>query len=97
MKEYAILIPRSEIRPAKVKDPGIIELVKAGLAAYNAKNGELLFLPEGDRLRRELVSRLKSAMLRDDGVQSVDCGSDAAVFSLAERYVREWGDSATSF
>jgi prolyl-tRNA synthetase len=97
LREYAILMPRSENRPAKVKDPGIIELVKAGLAAYNAKNGELLFLPEGDRLRRELVSRLKSAMLRDDGVQSVDCGSDDAVFSLAERYVREWGDSATSF
>jgi prolyl-tRNA synthetase len=87
----------SENRPAKVKDRGIIELVKAGLAAYNAKSDELLLLPEGDRLRRELVSRLKSAMLRGAGVQNVDCGNDAAVFSLAERYVREWGDSATSF
>ena len=47
MNERKTLLPKTDNPPAKVKDSGIINLVKAGKAVYNAKSGELLFLPEG--------------------------------------------------
>jgi prolyl-tRNA synthetase len=97
MSGHKILTPRTGNPPAKVKDAGIINMVMAGRAAYNAKSGELLLLPEGaDELRR--VTDAVASSLRDGGFQRVDCrASDEAVFSLAERYVREWRGDATAF
>ncbi|MDR1508223.1 MAG: hypothetical protein LBS53_01130, partial [Synergistaceae bacterium] len=96
MSEHKILAPRTENPPAKVKDAGVVALVKAGAAAYNAKSGELLLLPEGVSDIGRIKDRVAGAMQRC-GFQRVDCGSDDAVFSLAERYVREWRETATAF
>ena len=35
--------------------------------------------------------------LQSHGFQRVNCSSDEAIFSLAERYVREWGEDATAY
>jgi prolyl-tRNA synthetase len=96
MSEHKILAPRTENPPAKVKDAGVIALVKAGAAAYNAKSGELLLLPEGMSELARIRNILAEAMQRS-GFQRVGCGGDDAVFSIAERYAREWGDTATAF
>ena len=96
MDGYKILVPKTENPPAKVRDDGIINLVKAGRAAYNAKNGELLLLPEGaSELRNTMNAAARN--LQSQGFQRVNCSSDEAIFSLAERYVREWGDDATAY
>ena len=96
MSGHKILTPRTENPPAKVKDDGIINLVMSGRAAYNAKSGELLFLPEGASELRRVMNETAS-LLQDRGFQRVNCASDEAVFSVAERYVREWGEDATAF
>jgi prolyl-tRNA synthetase len=96
VSEHKILVPRTENSPAKVKDAGIIALVKAGAAAYNAKNGELLLLPEGVSELALTKGRIAEAMQRC-GFQRVGCGSDDAVFSIAERYAREWRETAAAF
>ncbi|MDR1482072.1 MAG: hypothetical protein LBI74_05540 [Synergistaceae bacterium] len=97
MSASKALVPKTASKPAKVKDPGVIGMVMAGEAAFNSKSGELLLLPEGESKMRELSSRIASRLFDDCGIQRVDCGNDAALFSLAERYVREWGDAATAF
>ena len=96
MAGHKILVPKTENPPAKVKDEGIINLVKAGRAAYNAKSGELLLLPEGASDLR-LVMNNAASDLQSNGFQRVNCASDEAIFSLAERYVREWGEDATAY
>ncbi|MDR1471861.1 MAG: hypothetical protein LBS75_04995 [Synergistaceae bacterium] len=97
MSGHVLLVPKTENPPAKVKDRGVINLVKAGGAAYNAKNGEVLLLPNGEAKRRALASELKSALFERCGIQSVDCGSDAAILSIAERFAREYGSLAAAF
>ena len=97
MTEKTILLPKSDNAPAKVKDRGVINLVKAGAAAYNAKSGELLLLPVGERRRRDLSSRLCDALHAEAAVQYVNCGSDHAIFTLAERYLKDWGITARAF
>ena len=96
MTENTILLPRTDNPPAKVKDRGVINLVKSGGAAYNAKGGELLLLPAAERRRRELVSELCDS-LAEEGIQHVNCGSDHAIFTLAERYLKDWGALARAF
>jgi prolyl-tRNA synthetase len=96
MSEHKTLVPKTDNPPAKVKDSGIINLVKAGKAAYNAKSGELLFLPEGEAALRE-VKTVVGASLEAEGFQKVDCASDEAIFSVAERFAREWKEAARSF
>jgi prolyl-tRNA synthetase len=93
----ALLKPATSNAPAKVKDEGVINLVKEGNAAYNAKSGELLLLPGGALSLRQIKERLSVRLFDEVNLQPVDCGSDEAVFSLAERYVRDWGDSALSY
>jgi prolyl-tRNA synthetase len=97
MPNFTLLLPKTENAPAKVKDAGVVELVREGGAAYNAKSAELLLLPEGERKRGALANKILDALFEKAGFQHVDCGSDTAVFSLAERYVREWRDAATAF
>ena len=96
MSEHKTLLPKTDNPPAKVKDSGIINLVKAGKAVYNAKSGELLFLPEGELALREVKAAL-GASLETEGFQRADCGSDDAIFSVAERFAREWNEAARSF
>ncbi|MDL2263840.1 hypothetical protein LJC31_04215 [Synergistaceae bacterium OttesenSCG-928-I11] len=97
MSDFTRLVPKTENAPAKVKDTGVVGLVKDGAAAYNAKSGELLLLPAGEEKRSDIAGKLLNALFEQAGFQHVDCGSDAAIFSLAERYVREWQDTATAF
>jgi prolyl-tRNA synthetase len=96
MSERETLLPKTDNPPAKVRDSGIINLVKAGKAAYNAKSGELLFLPEGELALREVKSALAKSLVAE-GFQKVDCASDEAIFSVAERFAREWREAARSF
>jgi prolyl-tRNA synthetase len=91
------LKPATANAPAKVKDEGVISLVKAGDAAYNAKSGEFLLLPGGALSLRQIKERLSARLFEEAGLQPVNCGSDEAIFSLAERYARDWGDSALSY
>lgn len=97
MTGIKLLLPATENAPAKVKDEGVVNLAKKGWAAYNAKSGELLFLPEAERQNRELASKICASLFYTAGMQQVGCGSDSAVYSLAERYVREWQDSANLY
>ncbi len=94
MRQPRMLLPKSDNGPAKIKDPGVIEFVKAGCAAYNAKTQELLLLPRGEEMRRELAANVRAALFRESGIQQVDCGGDAALYSLADRFVREWDADA---
>jgi len=94
---FKLLAPVTENSPAHVKDSGVIGMVKAGMAAYNAKSGELLLLPSGEAKRRRIEDGLAAALFGKRGFQNVGCGSDEAIFSVAERYVRDWRDAATSF
>ncbi|MDR1579502.1 MAG: hypothetical protein LBS35_04035 [Synergistaceae bacterium] len=96
MSERKTLVPKTDNPPAKARDSGIINLVKAGKAAYNAKNGELLFLPEGELALRGVKTTLGAA-LEAEGFQKVDCASDDAIFSVAERFAREWDEAARAF
>jgi prolyl-tRNA synthetase len=92
-----MLLPRTETPPAKVGDPGIINLVKAGEAAYNAKSAELLLLPAGCVKADSIISLLIKRLTEDADLQHVDCGSDAGMLSIAERFVGVWGAAALSF
>lgn len=88
-------VPLTKNPPAKVKDPGIVSLVLAGAGAYNAKNRDLLLLPEGRATLLGLTEKLVASLREDASFQPVDCaGSDSAVYSLAERYVREYREQA---
>ena len=97
MSENIMLLPKTDNSPAKVKDTGVINLVKAGEAAYNAKSGELLLLPGAEKRRRELTSKLSDAMFAGAGLQNVNCGSDGALFTLADRYLKDWGEAARAY
>ena len=92
-----MLVPVTENPPAKVRDTGVVALVKGGMAAFNAKSGELLFLPLAQARARELAAHIGASLFEGCGAQEVGCGSDDAIRSLAERYVREWGDAATLY
>lgn len=97
VERQILLLPETENAPAKIKDPGVVNLAKKGAVAYNSKSQELLFLPFAERERRRLASRLRESLFDESGLQPIDCGNDAAVFSLSERYVREWGAAARFF
>ena len=88
VERQILLLPETENAPAKIKDPGVVNLAKKGAVAYNSKSQELLFLPFAERERRRLASRLRESLFDESGLQPIDCGIDAAVFSLSERYVR---------
>ena len=92
-----MLLPKTETPQAKVGDPGIINLVKAGEAAYNAKSAELLLLPAGCAKADSIISLLIKRLTEDADLQHVDCGSDAGILSVAERFAGAWGDAALSF
>lgn len=97
MDDFKVFEPRSDTPPSKVKDVGISRLVMDGAGAFNTKGGELLLLPAGEAMRLDASASMCRALLASAGVQSVNCGSDEGVFSLAERYVRTWGAQALSY
>ncbi len=97
MSDFIRLVPKTENAPAKVKDTGVVGLVKDGAGAYNAKSDELLLLPAGEEKRGGIADGILNALFAEAGFQRVDCGNDAAIFSVAERYVREWRIAATAF
>lgn len=93
-----LFIPKTNNRPAKVKDLGLINLVMAGGAVYNSKSGEIIFLPAGKMDMDSCYSDLTGALFSENGIQCVDCsGSEDSIFSLAERYVRDYKDVVLSW
>lgn len=93
-----IFIPEMRNPPAKVKDAGLVNLAMAGAGVYNAKNSEIIFLPSGRNAECRLAYKLTDALFGVLDIQNVDCsGSEQAVYSLAERYVREYGKKALSW
>lgn len=93
-----LFIPETKNPPAKVKDAGLIALVTEGGGVYNAKSGELILLPIGRSTMNSIAEDIGEALLEINGIQHVDCsGSDESVNSLADRYVREYGEKALSW
>lgn len=93
-----LFIPETKNPPAKVKDPGLISLVMEGAGVYNAKSGEIILLPIGRSIINGIAEELTEALLENNGMQHIDCRSaEESVHSLAERYVREYGDKALSW
>lgn len=93
-----LFIPETKNPPAKVKDPGLINLVMEGAGVFNAKSKEIIFLPLGRSTLNSIAADLAEALLEKNGIQQVDCvASDESVNSLAERYVREFRDRALSW
>ncbi len=93
-----IFIPETKNSPAKVRDIGLINLVLAGAGVYNAKSDDILFLPSGRAAECRLADSLVNALFERADLQLVDCsGSEDAIYSLAERYVREYGSRALSW
>lgn len=93
-----LFIPETKNPPAKVKDPGLISLVMEGAGVFNAKSGEIILLPIGRSTLNSISEDIGDALLEKNGIQHIDCSaSDESVQSLAERYVREYGDKALSW
>jgi len=93
-----LFIPETKNPPAKVKDLGLISLVMEGAGVFNAKSGEIILLPIGRSTLNSISEDLADALLENNGIQHIDCSaSDESVHSLAERYVREYGDKALSW
>ena len=93
-----LFIPETKNPPAKVKDQGLISLAMEGAGVFNAKSGEVILLPIGRSTLNSISEDLADALLEKNGIQHIDCSSsDESVQSLAERYVREYGDKALSW
>ena len=93
-----IFIPEMRNPPAKVRDTGLINMAMAGAGVYNAKNAEIILLPSGRSAELCLTEKLTEALSDGLGIQPVDCsGSEHAVYSLAERYVRDYREKALSW
>ncbi len=90
-------VPQSKNPPAKLKDAGASRFAMKGCAVYNAKSDAILLLPQGVALRDLLVQSLAGALERR-AIQPVDCDGDAgALFSLAERFVRDYPDCCRAY
>lgn len=88
-------VPVSNNPPAKVKDAGLAAMAMDGACVYNAKSGEVIFLPKGAELAKRLEESLTNALFEKCGAQPIDAtGAFDSVRSLAERYVREHGERA---
>ncbi|MDD4159441.1 MAG: YbaK/EbsC family protein [Synergistaceae bacterium] len=93
-----LFIPETKNPPAKVKDPGLISLVMEGAGVFNAKSGEIILLPIGVSTLSSIAQDLTEALLEKNGIQNIDCSaSDESASSLAERYVREYGEKALAW
>lgn len=93
-----LFIPETKNPPAKVKDKGLVNLVMEGAGVFNAKSGEIILLPIGRNILNSIAEDMAEALLEKNGIQPIDCSaSNESVNSLAERYVREFGDKALSW
>lgn len=93
-----LFIPETKNPPAKVKDPGMIGLVMEGAGVFNAKAGELILLPIGRSNMNDLAEDLVDAFIEINGAQPVDCSpSEGSLYSLSERFVREYREKALSW
>ena len=93
-----LFIPETKNPPAKVKDQGLISLVMEGAGVFNAKSGEIILLPIGKSTLNSIEEDIAESLLEKNGIQHIDCNvSEESVYSLAERYVREYGNKALSW
>lgn len=70
----SLFVPVNKNGPAKVKDPGLVNIVKAGYALYDNHRDALLLLPLGIRLRESLAEELEDTFSAR-GVQSICTGN----------------------
>ncbi len=82
MKLSTLLVPTSKNNPAKVKDPGLIGMAKAGYAAFDAAADRILFLPLGVVTQNNLVDFMEEVFY-GQGIQSVDSPSADGTTGLA--------------
>lgn len=82
MKMSTLLVPTSKNNPAKVKDPGLIQMARAGYAAFDAANDEILLLPLGVVSLGNLTD-LMEEVFYGQGIQSVDSTALGGTTGLA--------------
>jgi prolyl-tRNA synthetase len=90
MRLSSILSTSTRNNPAKVKDPGIIRLVKAGYAVYDNSSGEIIFTPMGVKLAEEVFDRMMGSF-REQGVQEISgrCSQKVALELMVRVLKRE--------
>jgi prolyl-tRNA synthetase len=69
----ALFVPTNKNGPAKVKDPGLVNIVKGGYALYDNHGDALHLLPLGVQLRENLLDVLKETF-SVRGVQQIHTG-----------------------
>jgi prolyl-tRNA synthetase len=88
-------VPEIKNPPAKTKDKGLIALVTGGAGVFNAKTGDIVFLPVGAEALGGIRETASRALMEEAGFQPIECGElESAAFSLAERFLRNYGDDA---
>lgn len=89
MKMSTLLVPTSKNNPAKVKDPGLIQMAKAGYAAFDAANDRVLLLPLGVVSQGNLTDLLEEVFY-GQGIQSVDslAGDGTTGLAVASRVLK---------
>lgn len=70
MKLSSILVTATKNGPAKVKDPGLVRLVKAGYAVYDNSAGEMILTPLGVRLIGRVSDRFRT-VFTEKGAQEI--------------------------
>lgn len=97
MRLSSILSTSTRNNPAKVKDPGIIRLVKAGYAVYDNSSGEIIFTPMGVKLAEGVFGHLMGSF-REQGVQEISGrSSENAALELMVRVLKRDGQLPVAF
>lgn len=88
MRLSTLLVPTSKNNPAKVKDPGLIGMARAGYAAFDASGDRILFLPLGVVTENNLTD-LMEEIFYGQGVQSVEGAPDGTTgLAVAARVLK---------
>ncbi|MBN1333350.1 MAG: hypothetical protein JW971_06275 [Synergistales bacterium] len=97
MKLSEIFAPTSKNNPAKVKDPNLIRLIKAGYALYNSNDDELIFSTLGLMIERT-VQEAAACMLTGQGARAISgSASKDTSFQVAVRVLKLSGQLPMTF
>lgn len=90
MKMSTLLVPTSKNNPARVKDPGLINMARAGYAAFDAANDRILLLPLGV-VSLENLTDLLEEVFYGQGIHSVDgpAGDGTTGLAVASRILKQ--------
>jgi len=89
MKLSSMLVTATKNGPAKVKDPGLIRLVKAGYAVYDNSAGEMILTPLGVRLIGKISDRFRTAFIENGGQEISGKGGYPALDLMVRILKRE--------